>query len=86
MAERMDGLALGEPFFVIQVFDREGYYTSCVGLTQEVVQRAASLHFAKMFVACSLPFLGRWANGLADVTLPFDFKEALATVNHQGDE
>ena len=77
----------GDLFFVIQCFDREGYYSSCYAHSLREVLRLASARTNKAFVAMSLPFEGRWSpQGVPDVSLPPDFKEALATVDRGATE
>ena len=82
---RLDGLTVGEPFFVVQCFDREGYYTSRLAETEndvrEKVSKITSSTTKTVFVATSLPFLGTWSGNTPDITMPADFKEALSSVD-----
>ena len=75
---------------VIQLFDREGYYSSVMAETDEGVHAAAEMKSSRVkgLVACSLPFLGKWdkPNTVMDVTLPPDFKEVLAEIDRPGAE
>jgi hypothetical protein len=78
---RADGLAVGEPIFVIQCFDREGYYTAIIAHSRLVVRHVASLLMSKTLTAMSLPFEGSWNGDTPVVTAPDDFKEALAKID-----
>ena len=71
-----------KPFFVIQCFDYDGYFTSVRGDTPDAVRQEAKKRMNKSFIAMSLPFEGKWsAHHLPDVSLPPDFKEALVSVD-----
>ena len=79
--------SIGQPFFVIQLFDREGYYGCVFGmdLDQVVAHAEARTRSAKQLVACSVPFPGRWTpSGLPDVSLPDEMRtqEALGPLEH----
>ena len=81
---RADGLSVGEPIFVIQCFDREGYYTSVIAHSRLVARHVASLLTSKTLTAMSLPFEGSWtSSGMPIVTpsSPDDFKEFFASVD-----
>ena len=78
---RHDNVVPGEPFFVIQYFDREGYYSSCLGPTPDAARDAASKRMLKSITAMSIPFPGSWNGVTPDVSLPPDFKEQLQAVN-----
>ena len=81
-AIREGALSVGEPIFVIQCFDREGYYTSVIAHSRLVARHVASLLMSKTLTAMSLPFEGSWtSSGMPIVTAPDDFKEALAGVD-----
>lgn len=70
------------PFFVIQCFDRDGYFTSVRGDSLDTVRQEAKKRMNKNFIAMSLPFEGKWSEAhLPDVSLPPDFKEALLSVD-----
>lgn len=76
----------GATFFVIQCFDEQGYHSSVRALTTEACKELASKRMHKTFVAMSAPFEGRWsADGIPNITLPSDFKNALAAVDKDGD-
>lgn len=71
------------PFLVVQLFDREGYYTSITAAEPEELRAkvAARSSVVKSTVACSLPFAGTWSGRLRDVSMPADFKKELAIVD-----
>lgn len=76
-----------KPFFVIQCFDPGGYFTSVRGDSPDAVREEVRKRASKNFIAMSLPFEGTWsANHLPDVSLPPDFKEALASINKTRDD
>lgn len=76
-----------KPFFVIQCFDSGGYFTSLRGDSSDAVREEAKKRVNKNYVAMSLPFEGKWSAGhLPDVSLPPDFKEALAPVDKSRDD
>jgi hypothetical protein len=82
MKTRQDGLVVGEPFFVIQCFDREGYYTSQLATSEDDARKKISKMSPKtVLVATSLPFPGTWSGVTPDITMPADFKEALSSVD-----
>ena len=83
---RQDGLEVGRPFYVVQFFDREGYFSSCLGRTEDEVREKSRGRTQKTFTACSLPFAGTWKGEAPDVSLPSDFREALASVDRAVDE
>jgi len=87
---RCDGLVPGQPFLVIQLFDREGYHSSCVGRAEDEVREKACGRLSKTLLAFSLPFAGTWSKESAitpNITMPADFKQVLAMVNKPvGDE
>ena len=69
-------------FFVIQCFDRDGYFTSVRADSLDAVREEASKRMNRNFIAMSLPFEGAWSKGeLPDLTLPPDFKEGLSSIN-----
>jgi hypothetical protein len=80
---RADGLVPGEAFLVVQLFDRSGYYSSVLGRTPlDLAREAAKRSMGKYLVFCTMPFEGRWSDsGVPEVTMPPDFKEALAAIN-----
>lgn len=80
------GLVVGEPFFVIQFFDREGYHSSCVAPTEVVARQKAELRNYKGFVAATVPFPGTWNAGIPDVSMPADYKEALSSIDRPNEE
>jgi hypothetical protein len=80
------GLVEGQPFLVIQIFDHEGYHSSVVAVTEEEVRTRARLRVHKSFVAFTLPFPGTWDGSLPDVSMPMEWKEALASINRPGAE
>jgi hypothetical protein len=75
-----------DAFFVIQCFDEQGYHSSVLAPTlAECTELASKKH--KMFVAMSAPFEGRWSpSGIPDISLPDDFKGALAAVDKNVDD
>jgi hypothetical protein len=68
---RRDGLVVGAPFFVIQVFDSEGYYSSCVGVTEDEVCRGASERSLLSLMLFSVPFAGSWKGETPVITSPW---------------
>lgn len=81
-SSRHDGLVVGEPFFVIQCFDREGYYTSLLAASEAGArEKVAKISTKTTFVATSLPFPGTWSSDAPDITMPADFKAALSSVD-----
>jgi hypothetical protein len=79
---------IGQTFFVIQLFDKDGYYTSVKGASIKMVREKASIRSAhRGFTACTVPFQGKWAAGVMDVSTPAEFKSTLAEVDRpRGDE
>jgi hypothetical protein len=81
---RRDGLRLGQPFFVIQLFDQEGYYSSVVDPSEAGARKKADRRCTAIkggVVAFSLPFPGTWQGMTTNVSMPTDFREALAEVD-----
>ena len=83
---RYDGLVVGQPFFVIQLFDREGFHSSCLGQTEAAVREKASLRGLKGLIAATTPFPGTWDGGIPDVSMPADYKEALSSLDRPNEE
>ena len=79
---RRDGLVPGMPFFIIQLFDSEGYYSCCVGTTLETVQDEAARRSLLSLVLFSVPFSGAWKGGIPVVTAPWEI-QALAKTSAQ---
>jgi hypothetical protein len=85
---RHDGLQVGQPFWVIQLFDKEGYYSSVTApdlttVKERADKRAASL---KGLLATTVPFEGTWSHGMLDVSTPEDFKPVLAHLDRPSDD
>ena len=85
---RADGLAVGHQFFVTLLYDKEGYYTSVLGLSKDEVickayQRTQQI---RGLVACSLIFEGKWNGSMPDITPPDDMKVALASLEKGRDD
>ena len=78
----------GAPYFVIQCFDREGYHSSCLARTESEARDMARSKDAKFYIAFSTPFAGAWAadGRTPDITMPPEFKEALASINRSAGE
>ena len=68
---RQDGLTVGSPFFVIQIFDHEGYFSSCLAASEEDVRRKVSFWKNQSFVMFSVPFEGLWNGQMPIVTAPW---------------
>ncbi len=82
VSQRPDGLRAGQVFYVVQLFNQEGYYTSVKAASLKAVrEKAASRTALKGFTACTVPFQGKWIGGLMDVSTPADYKETLAEVD-----
>ncbi len=80
---RHDGLRRGQGFFVIQLFDKDGYYCSVKAPTEQGVREKASTRSAsKGFIAASMPFRGGWVGGSTEVSVPPEFKGALTSLDH----
>ena len=91
MTWRDDGIEPGDPFYVIQAFDGEGYHSSPIGKTVEDVRaKIAKRSASKVIIACSLPFQGSWTIGVQsrvpDVSLPVEWKDALASLEKKAEE
>lgn len=80
---RADGLTVGQPFFVIQFFDREGYFSSCLAHTEAEVKEKASKRALKTYIAFTVPFPGTWEGNIPNISMPPDFKEALACIDNR---
>lgn len=69
-----------DAIYVVQLFDRDGYYGCCVaptiaGVLAQVERRSGRVRLS----ACSLPFRGHWStNGLPEVSLPVDWYDTFA--------
>ena len=63
------GLTIGQPFFVVQMFDHEGYHSSCVDHSYHGVLAKAAIRSARM-TATSVPFPGAWDGSIPDVSDP----------------
>ena len=71
---RQDGLVVGNPFLVIQVFDSEGYYSAKVGnCINEVRRKVSTIRIS--LIACSIPFAGSWHGNIPVVTAPWSSLE-----------
>jgi hypothetical protein len=88
MAQRADGLSVGHQFFVTLLYDKDGYYTSVVGLCKDSVVCKAYARTQKVpgLVACSLIFEGKWNGQTPDVSPPEDMKAALAPLEKGRDD
>jgi hypothetical protein len=63
----------GCPFYVVQLFDQEGYYSHVRAETREEVLESARVRTARLgnqIVAWSLPFLGHWDGRTPNITQP----------------
>ena len=61
------GLTTGVPFWVISMYDSEGYHSSCKAhLYEDVILLAASKSLKMTYT--SIPFKGNWDNTIPDVT------------------
>jgi hypothetical protein len=58
-------------FFVIQLFDKSGYFTSIMGNSIEEVKEKVSKKVKFIGIACSLPFQGKWFGKIPDVSCPW---------------
>jgi hypothetical protein len=73
-----------QALWVVQLFDREGYYSSVTASSIEEVKEKAEVRMSKLktILAASVPFEGHWSSsGLRDISLPADFKEALSALD-----
>ena len=75
MTKRADGLTPGAPFFVVLMFDHDGYYSSVLAHSEAEVVARASARLAKLksIVACSTPFQGKWQGLTPDITPPPEY-------------
>jgi len=82
-SSRADGLTVGAEFWVAHVFDQGGYFRCIVAPTRDAVlqKTAEATAKLKLITAASIPFKGTWNNGTPDVTMPPDFKAALASID-----
>jgi hypothetical protein len=71
---RADGLTPNEPFWVIGLYDKEGYYASVVAPTFEGVLAKAAARMDRnptLTLAAQWPFQGTWApSTLGDGVVP----------------
>jgi len=83
-----DDLQVGQPFWVIQLFDKEGYYSSVTACDAATVRERASkrANALKGLIATTIPFEGSWNHGIANVSTPDDFKTVLAHLDRPTDE
>ena len=84
--ERTDRPQPGQAFFAVQLFDRAGYYSSVVAVTEADVKQKTAQRTAKLtvLVACTVPFAGRWSGSTPDVSAPPEVKEAVRALEHEG--
>jgi hypothetical protein len=63
-----------ENFWVIQLFDKAGYYKSVLASSraQAVELAKAKTNGSWQGMACSLPFMGQWEGNIPDVSCPWD--------------
>jgi hypothetical protein len=86
---RADGLEVQKPFYVLQLYDREGYYGSVKGRTLEELKVRAARRTSQVqgLLATSLPYPGTWAGPhLPDVSLPAEWKAEMAALDKGRDE
>ena len=64
-----DYFPINADFFVIQLFDVEGYMTSIMAPSkEEVIEMVRNKKW--IGTACSLPFQGKWFGCIPDVSCP----------------
>ena len=83
-----DGRRPVDTFYVILMFDQEGYYSSVEAPTQPEVKAKATARLAGMpktrILACSIPLEGTWSTsmaGIRDVSMPPDFRPDLGRLD-----
>ncbi len=83
MPNRVDDLIIGQQFFATLLFDKDGYYTTIVGLCRDSVVSKAyhKTRAIKSLIACSTVFEGVWRDGIPDVSLPPDHQTELASID-----
>lgn len=79
---RADGLVVGQPFRVLLLFDRHGFYASVLAPTDpELVGRAADrLRRVPGAIAASTPYAGTWNGSVPDVSMPSETRAALSSL------
>ena len=70
----------------VQVFDRDGYYTTILASGESEIRSAVAESSARVpsCVACSVPYQFEWASCVPDVSLPADYRVELASVDREG--
>jgi hypothetical protein len=75
----------GQPFFVVQLFDREGYYAHVKATSLDEVKIATWVRSARTsMIACSLPFPGAWSGKIPNISAPADWRQFLAPLEAGG--
>jgi hypothetical protein len=80
---RHDGLTVGQPVYVIQMFDTTGYYSSASAHTIEGVKARAARRAERVkgLVAMTVPFEGKWSGLTLNVSAPLDIREAFNEID-----
>ena len=81
-------LRRGQPFFVVQIFDRAGYYSSILATTEVSAQQRTAERTTRLpsLVFCTVPFRGTWAGTIPDVSAPPEHKEATRALEPNGED
>lgn len=67
-----DYFQVGDDFWVIQLFDKAGYYKSVLAASPDQAIMLMEVKYANWVgVACSLPFQGKWEGKMPDITCPW---------------
>ena len=78
-----------QPFLVVALYENGGYYSSVIATTREELLKAVEVRTSKVkqLVACSVPFEGYWtSDGIPNVTLPPEWKEALSSLDKKRED
>lgn len=78
----------GAPFFAVLLYDRTGYYSSVVAMTEADVRRKTFERTKNLaaLVACTVPFQGCWDGLVPDVSAPPEHKVSLRSLEREPTE